>query len=179
MNLAEIKEIADSLYQEEDKDTTEVQKDAFVKGYLAGMEAHFNKIGDEFYSELAKKLINLFPAGLKDNKYPWRGSEQLIVKRLKFLWKEYDLGTKYSISNCLCAARRYISQFENNTKYMQTLKYFIFKQEKIISKDGSISYSYKSTLLNYLEEQKELGLTDAAEAAINAIDTCQCMEELV
>ena len=48
-------------------------------------------------------------------------------------------------------ARRYLAQYENNTKYMQTLKYFVLKQGKIVGNDGGVRYIQQSQFADMLE----------------------------
>lgn len=128
------------------------------------------KVDKGFLPELASKLRELWPPGEKDNKYSWRDSEKNIVKRLNFIWTERKLGDKYTLEDCLSVARRYLSQFEDNVKYMQLLKYFIFKQTSSIHSDGRIEYSYKSTFADMLENtltvQDEPELTIFSEGTL-------------
>ena len=108
------------------------------------------EIKDDFFVELATQLRELWPAGDKDGKYSWRDSVPNLVKRLKTLWKSRNM-KDYTLDECLEAARKYLVGFENNAKYMQTLKYFIFKQQKLVGHDGKVKYTYKSSLVDMLE----------------------------
>lgn len=114
-----------------------------------------------FYTELAEKLRALWPAGNKTvsmkngdiHEYAWRDSVSNLSKRLENVWKDRGLSDNYTVEDCLTAARRYLKQFENNTKYMQTLKYFILKQENIMEpKTGKIVTTNKSTFADYLTD---------------------------
>ena len=108
----------------------------------------------DFFDELAAKLRELWPAGEKDGKYPWRDSVPNLSKRLRMLWKERFPDFKEnenSLEQCLTVARRYLSKFENDTKYMQTLKYFILKQEEIRKGDGHAIIINKSRFADMLE----------------------------
>lgn len=145
MNIIEIYAKADKLYQRMSK-----ERNAYVKGYLDALNDTF-QASDDFFEQLAVALRDLWPSGEKDGKYPWRDSVPNLVKRLQFLWKDRQLADKYSIDDCLVAARRYLAQFETNVKYMQVLKYFIFKQNKLVGKDGRVTYTYKSTFADLLE----------------------------
>lgn len=115
------------------------------------------KVGkDEFFKELAAGLRSLWPAGEKDGKWPWRESVKNLTERLKFLWKDRQLG-EYSLEECLSVARRYLAQYENNTKYMMLLKYFVLKQKAdIVSTDGSIHYSQESRFADMLEGKSDI-----------------------
>lgn len=110
---------------------------------------------DKFYTELAKRMRELWPPGDKDGKYAWRDSVPNLTKRLELLWKYRKL-KDYSVDECLSAARRYLAMFETNVKYMQTLKYFIMKQKSIVDPDdGRITYIQESKLADILEGKSD------------------------
>lgn len=109
------------------------------------------KMNPEYFTVLAEKLKEMWPAGNKDGKYPWRGSTDMLVQRLITLWSRKGYG-EVPVEKCLAAADRYLDQFRNKSvKYMQTLKYFIFKQETVNS-DGKLSTVIKSTFADYLDD---------------------------
>lgn len=110
----------------------------------------FVKVELGFYVQLAKALRELWPAGEKDGKWPWRDSIGNLSRRLETMWVARNLG-EYSIDTCLIVARKYLSQYADNTKYMQTLKYFILKQGKLKQSDGSIKYIQQSQFADMLE----------------------------
>lgn len=121
----------------------------------------------EYFTEIAKGLRELWPAGEKDGKYPWRDSVPNLAKRLKLIWEYRDM-QEYSLDLCLAAGRKYLAQFERDARYMQTLKYFIFKQGRLIGKDGRITYIYNSKFADMLEgmsdtEQKDSELISLLE----------------
>ena len=120
-----------------------------------------------FFDELAEKLRELWPPGEKDGKYPWRDSVSNLSRRLEILWNERGLGIKYTIEQCLVAARKYLVQFEDNVKYMQTLKYFIMKQKSIVEKDGRIKYITESKFADILEGNSELAAMDEWNDILN------------
>lgn len=142
--------------------------EAYVRGYIDSRNE--DSVNTDFFTDVATGLWHLWPSGEKDGKYAWKESVPNLVKRLKFIWHEQELGNNYSVEDCLRAGRRYISQFQNDTKYMQVLKYFIFKQTKLVSKiDGKITYSYKSTLADFLEDktaQEEFSFTEETESEV-------------
>lgn len=107
-----------------------------------------------FFTSLAMALRNLWPAGEKAGKYPWKGSVKEIATRLNKLWSIRKLGN-YSLEDCLVVARKYLSQFEDDTKYMKTLKYFILKQKQIVDNDGRITYINESQFADMLEGKTE------------------------
>ena len=112
-----------------------------------------------FFTELADKLRELWPPGEKDGKYPWRDSTKNIAKRLEILWKERGLHD-FTIDDCLVQARRYLANFENDTRYMKILRKFIVTQKSIVMSDGRIKYVNESMLADMLEGKKEFEKTD-------------------
>lgn len=119
-----------------------------------GGEFKFMKVKQGFYTELATKLRELWPSGEKDGKYPWRDSVTNLARRLETMWAARNLG-EIPIEVCLTAARRYLAQYENNTKYMMTLKYFILKQGKITEDDGNVKLLQKSQFADMIESLTE------------------------
>ena len=112
-------------------------------------------ISEQFFEDLAKGLRSLWPPGDKDNKYPWRDSVKNLKMRLQALWEERRLNN-YTLDECLAVARRYLAQFENDTKYMKLLKYYIWKQKKLVSSDGSVTYTYESQFADMLEGKSDI-----------------------
>ena len=130
-----------------------------------------------FFEELAEKLRELWPPGEKMGKYPWRDSVNNLAKRLEMLWKERFAGKTYTVEECLVAARRYLSQFEDDVTYMQTLKYFILKQEPIAKPNGHLTYVNKSKFADMLESNTEF---DKMESEIDALmNSCEQIGEIV
>lgn len=149
MTIVEVYKKADAAFPLKGPDPPRLEHEAYVKGYLDALKDIQPETG--FYVNLATALRELWPQGEKDGKYPWRGPVPKLAERLEFIWKEYDLRDKYSIDDCLMAARRYLAKFETDAKYMQVLKYFIFKQQKLVGHDGQVKYIYKSSLVDMLE----------------------------
>lgn len=118
-----------------------------------------------FYDELAEKLIDLWPKGNKEGKFPWRDSKKNISMRLHCLWQDRKL-PDYTIEQCTTVARNYLAQFADNNKYMKTLKYFISKRtEGHCSNTGRITYNYQSTFADMLES-----MPISAEDAVDMTD---------
>lgn len=115
------------------------------------------KIQRSFFTEVATALRELWPAGEKDGKWPWRDSVSNLSRRLEFMWTTLLTGKHYTQEQVLLVARKYLNQFENDTKYMQLLKYFIFKQERTIAPGGKIRYINSSKLANMLLSAEEDG----------------------
>lgn len=109
-------------------------------------------IDKTFFVELATKMRELWPSGKKDNKWDWRESVPALVKRLQWLWENREL-KKYSVEDCLLVCRKYLASYNDNTKYMKLLKYFILKRKnaEFVGSDGKIHYSYESEFANMLE----------------------------
>ena len=105
---------------------------------------------------LAEKMRELWPAGEKEGKWPWRDSVDNIAKRLEFIWRDRFPGKQMDIEECLSVARKYLARFQDNTKYMKVLKYFIFKRkdDMVDKKTGRIRYNYESLFADMLEGKK-------------------------
>ena len=110
---------------------------------------------DDFFTELAEGLRELWPSGEKDGKFPWRDSVSNLSRRLQQLWKERFPDTSFTIDQCLTVARRYVARYENNTKYMRTLKYFIMKQETLKKPNGRATIINHSDFADMLEGKAE------------------------
>ena len=110
-----------------------------------------------FFTRIAIGLREMWPSGNKDDKWPWRESVPVLTDRLKFIWEKMEIDDKYTVEDCLQAGRRYLAQYEHSsTKYMQLLKYFIFKQKDMgVTEKGVIKKSYESTLVKMLQEKDE------------------------
>ena len=100
---------------------------------------------EEKLTELAKRLRDLFPKGIKDGtNNTWRGSEQEIVSKLIKLETKFKLNL--DIEECVAATQSYIDSFNGNFRLMQTLKYFILKNISVVGE-----LEIKSELLAYLD----------------------------
>lgn len=140
-------------------DATKIEKKAFVQGYLAA-ENDLKSETDDFYKKVAKSLKSLWPSGEKKitnkngsvSSYPWQDSVNNLSERIKFIWKDRNYKEmNYTLEDCEQAARRYLADNEHSP-YMQTLKYFVFRQEKSVSPaNGKVTYTYKSSFADYLE----------------------------
>lgn len=150
ITTAEINERAKALFPLTNTAETE-KRTAYIRGFIDALNTVGAASDEDLYTQVAKGLREIWPTGEKDGKYAWRDSVPNLVKRLQFVWKDRNFADKYSVEDCLRAGRRYVAQFENNAKYMRTLKYFVFRQEKLIDKRGKITYTYKSDLADYLE----------------------------
>lgn len=101
---------------------------------------------DEEFTELAKKLQELYPAGRKDGtNYMWRGTSAEIAKKLKTLVVKY----KYSFTaeQVINATKEYVDSFNGNYRKMRLLKYFILKSER----DADDNVNVISELMTLIE----------------------------
>jgi len=113
-------------------------------------------LDEDFFTKAAQGLWNLWPRGKKDGKFDWKESVPVLRDRLMFIWKEEKITDNYTVDDILEAGRKYTAQFEHaSTKFMQLLKYFIFKQKPIgVNEKGLIKMSYESTLVKMLQDKK-------------------------
>lgn len=102
--------------------------------------------------KLVIKLQALFPEGKKDGTTQyWRGNKREISLRLKKFFKLY--GDEYTDEEILSATKRYVENFNGLYGKMRILKYFIWKDEKKISEDGSLKIMETSDLATLLENK--------------------------
>lgn len=102
------------------------------------------------YVKLAEKLIALYPKGKKEGTaYMWRDSRAVIAKRLKSLAEGLakENGISFTDEQAINATRKYVESFNGDYKFMQLLKYFIWK-----SSDENIR-DKNSQLLSYIENE--------------------------
>lgn len=119
----------------------------YVESIFLNSEFKEAKIKDRF-ENLAIELRNIFPEGKKaGTAYMWRDSIPKIVLRLKAFVKKYG---DYKDEDIINATRRYVESFNGDYRYMQLLKYFIFKKDII----GGESEE-NSQLLSYISNQGE------------------------
>lgn len=91
---------------------------------------------DARLEKLALSLMDIFPKGRKEgtNTY-WRGNVRDTKLRLKKFFKLY--GNKYTDSQILEAAKKYVESFNGDYSYMRVLKYFLWKDAKRVNSDGN------------------------------------------
>ena len=127
--------------------------------HLGELKVDYNLVRKEpstFFTELAEKLRELWPPGEKEGKYPWRDSVPNLRKRLIELWVSRFNGKSYTIEQCLTVARKYLSNFQDDTRYMKVLKYFILKQKDIVDQNGKATHYDESILADMLESGEYL-----------------------
>lgn len=101
------------------------------------------------FEMLAKQLQELWPKGMKDGKYRWRGETQDVRLRLKRVLEEkcFENVTDEDVLRC---ARIYLADFDDDKKYMCILPYFILKMKEVAGKKV-----YHSKLANMLLSKNE------------------------
>lgn len=124
---------------------------------------------DMFFTEVATKMRDLWPTGMKEGKWPWRDSVSNLAERIKVVWEIKGFGDKYTVDDCLFVARRYLAQFTDDRRYMKLLKYFIGKKQEIfVGNDGRIKNEVQSDFANMLEAMTdEDALEQSAEESWN------------
>lgn len=98
---------------------------------------------------LASRLRELFPKGIKSGSAAWRGNVREITLKLQKFFKLY--GNKWSDEEIIQATTNYINSFNGDYTYMRILKYFIMKHVTKISPEGANYIEEISELANWLE----------------------------
>lgn len=112
---------------------------------------------EDRYINLANKLRGLFPAGKKSGyAYTWRDSPSCIADRLRKFTAKYG---DYSDEDIVAATKKYVDSFNGDYKYMQLLKYFIWKNkttgEEIVRGRIVGEVERQSQLAAWLEDNEE------------------------
>ena len=82
---------------------------------------------DEHLKELADKLREIFPSGKKPGySDTWRDSTSCIAERLQKFFFKYG---HFEDDDIIKATKEYVSSFNGDYRYMQLLKYFIWKNK--------------------------------------------------
>lgn len=113
-----------------------------VSSTLRGKAVFKPQIRDN--SSLAKILRDMYPTGLKDDRWPWRGSNLEIKGKLDKFMALYPDCTEEKIVN---ATKNYLEKMRDNDKGRSLLGYFILKN----TEDG-----IKSILAQYIDLEDEL-----------------------
>ena len=101
--------------------------------------------------ELAKRLKEIYPKGMKDDKWYWADGIALIKRRLQTFFVKYG---RYSAEDIIDATQRYVNAMKDRDD-MRLLKYFIFRDKRV---DGEIIAS--SDLINWIENKGEEGRSE-------------------
>lgn len=151
--LAYLKQRSENKYLNSYMDLSELQKTMeglFGKGYCERIRNSFklSKAGEEElkqmsinsgyttevkpkdvdrYTALADKLKQIYPDGKKlGTTFFWKDSTTVIAERLKKFFLKYGEHTDEEIID---ATKRYVKSFNGDYRYMQLLKYFIWKNK--------------------------------------------------
>ena len=122
---------------------------SFIESILAKSKIHVSSDNLERYRDLADKMREVYPKGLKPGtNYQWRDSTAIIADRLMKLVAKYNI--EFTDEEAVEATKRYIASFNGNYRYMQILKYFISKQKPV---EGAPA-EQNSQFLSYLENKE-------------------------
>ena len=97
---------------------------------------------------LAEKLMEIYPKGMQQGKYPWRGSKLEISQKIHTLRNRYN--QEFTDEEAVEATKKYVEK-KLGDPYMKLLKYFLLKVDKdtgevmspimgIIENKGDIDY---------------------------------------
>jgi len=178
MTQEEVYKKANKVYPLVGSDPPISERNAYVRGYLDALN-EMSSMPEDFFTQIAVGLKKLWPSGNKEirnrdgsvSSYAWQDSVTNLVKRLAFLWKERQYKDKYTVDDCMSAARRYLAQFQDNARYMQTLRYFVFRQDKLNSTNGKATYVCKSSLADYLETAPVMDMSSELETFFDSSTT--------
>jgi len=107
----------------EDAGFIKITSDMYDFALLEKAEALFGKKLDSL-SELAVKLIEIYPQGVKSGGYTVRGSKVDVIDKLRKFFKKH----KYTQEQVIQAIQKYVDRKrEENWAYMQGLIFFIEK----------------------------------------------------
>lgn len=141
-------------YNIEDIDSYDISIDgiSLVEQIIAESSLTSN-IPDREYETVAETMISVYPEGIKPGTHrQWGGSVSQVADKLKFL--EFYTGERVDAEEAVKATREYVESFREDTKYMQTLPYFIFRCRR----DGDNNLEWYSNFLSIVEgiRRKEL-----------------------
>ena len=120
---------------------------SFIESVLAKSKIHVSSDNLERYRDLADKMREVYPKGLKPGtNYQWRDSTAIIADRLMKLVAKYNI--EFTDEEAIAATKRYIASFNGNYRYMQILKYFISKQKPVEGAPAEQNSQFLSFLQN-------------------------------
>ncbi len=103
---------------------------------------------DSEYEALAIKMKEVYPTGKKPGtSYPWRDSTAVIARKLKTITTQFNC--TFTEDDAIRATKAYVESFNGDYRYMELLKYFILKTDKIT---GEIKSNFMSFLENAGQE---------------------------
>lgn len=123
---------------------------------------------DEKFLSMATQLKQLWPTGTREingKRYSWQDSTSNLVARLKVMWNSREFGDKYTVDDVLQCARQYLSDFENDAKYMLSLHYWILKDKTVGKETGKGKRVCVSKLGDMLEGKRDNAEQEEWESA--------------
>ena len=124
---------------------------SYIESILAKSKIHVSSDNLERYRDLADKMREVYPKGLKPGtNYQWRDSTAIIADRLMKLVAKYNI--EFTDDEAVSATKRYIASFNGNYRYMQILKYFISKQKPV---EGAPA-EQNSQFLSFLQNEESI-----------------------
>lgn len=145
---ASYKEFVEKFQKEGILDDNEKIKDELIKKLILEVVITSKTPAKDNLTSIAEEMRLLFPEGLKPGThYSWRGSLAEITQRLNKLQVKFNI--QLNKKEVLEATQRYINSFNNDTRYMQLCKYFIYKNN---IKGDMIEFN--SALLDYMENKE-------------------------
>lgn len=116
-----------------------------------------NKDSEDRCTRLAERLREIYPAGKKPGyAYTWRDSVSCIADRLKKFFLKYG---DFPDDEIIRVTKEYVSSFNGDYRYMQLLKYFIWKNkvtgEEVVRGRIVGEVERQSQLAAYLEDSPE------------------------
>lgn len=113
-----------------------------------------NKKDDDYYTELAIALKELYPKGKKPGTNTmWRGNTVEIVKKLKTLEVSYNFS--FTFEQAIDATKRYVESFNGKYDNMRVLKYFLLKTVPEIDADGERKLTVVSDFMTFVENENQ------------------------
>lgn len=87
---------------------------------------------DGRFSSMAQKLADLWPKGLRNvrgREYAWVGNVADVRRALRLAWlvRRLDAFTEEDVLSC---ARRYLSRYSDDARYMMSLRNWVFRQRE-------------------------------------------------
>lgn len=110
------------------------------------------EIEESRIDSLSDRMIEIFPDGKSQGRYPYRGNKREIMRRLQKFFIIF--GNEYTDEQILEATKRYVNSFNGNYKYMRVLKYFIWK-DVVSGEEGERTIDRVSDLASWIENGGE------------------------
>lgn len=124
----------------------------FIESIFLNSEFSLPNSEEDRFDKLAKQMWELFPEGKKPGtNLMWKDSKPMIAKRLKTLVKKYKVD--FTDEQALNATKKYIESFNGDYRFMQVLRYFIWKRDNDTGTETS-------QLLSYIENAGQQDISD-------------------